>query len=141
MSRGLEDAKITPSNEYAIDIISAISNRRKARLLAANIPNDGSLEGVPLGRFVELPVQVSGDNITSIRRFKLPKPLLSLINLHLDKFQLLVDGVLEREKDLVLQAMALDPLTPSPEKAEEILDRFIKCTSLREYSGKTTNNL
>jgi len=113
MSRGLEDAKITPSKEYAIDIISAISNRRKTRLLVANIPNDDSLEGVPLGRFVELPVQVSGDNITSIRRFKLPKPLLSLINLHLDKFQLLVDGVLEREKDLVLQAMALDPLTPS----------------------------
>ncbi|MCD6537986.1 hypothetical protein J7L18_05185 [Candidatus Bathyarchaeota archaeon] len=92
-----------------MDIISAISNRRKTRLLVASIPNDGSLEGVPLGRFVELPVQVSGDNITSIRRFKLLKPLLSLINLHLDKFQLLVDGILEREKDLVLQAWLLIP--------------------------------
>ena len=141
MSRGLEDAEITPSKEYAIDIISAISNKRKVRLLAANIPNDGSLEGVPLGRFVELPVQVSGDNITSLRKFKLPKPVVSLLNLHLDKFQLLVDGILEREKDLVLQAMALDPLTPSPEKAEEILNKFIKRASLLEYSRKTSNNL
>ena len=79
---------------------------------------------------------MSGDNITSIRRFKLPKPVVSLINLHLDKFQFLVDGVLEREKDLVLQAIALDPLTPSPEKAEEILDRFIKRASLPNTLGR-----
>ncbi|RJS85694.1 hypothetical protein CW706_00670 [Candidatus Bathyarchaeota archaeon] len=139
MSRGLEDAKITPSKEYAIDIVSAVSNRKKARLLAANIPNDGSLEEVSLGRFVEMPIRVSGDCIAPLRRFRLPKPIVSLLNLHLDKFQLLVDGILEREKDLILQAMALDPLTPSPDKAEDILDEFIKHASLYEYFKKTTN--
>jgi len=46
--------------------------------------------------------------------------------MHLKKFELLVQGILEESKDLVLEAMALDPLTTSPEKAEVILREFLE---------------
>jgi len=49
-----------------------------------------------------------------------------ILNMHLKKFELLVQGILEESKDLVLEAMALDPLTTSPEKAEVILREFLE---------------
>ena len=131
MAEGQEEIKIFPSKEYAMDIISAMKNRKKMNLLAANVPNDGSLQGVPLGCFVEVPVQVNGHSLIPVKKFQLPKPITSLLNLHLEKFQLLVDGILEKEKDLVAQAMALDPLTPSPRKARQILNQFIEKLSLQ----------
>ena len=33
---------------------------------------------------------------------------------------------MERDKDLIIQAIALDPFTPSPKEAERIFDNFIK---------------
>jgi len=126
MARGEEEINIAPSGEYAMDIISAMKNGRKTKLLAANIPNSGALEGVPPGHFVEVPVQVSEYGLVSTRRFQLPQPITGMLNLHLEKFQLLVDGILEKEKNLIVQAIALDPLTPSPDKAEKIFDLFIK---------------
>ena len=133
MAEGQEEIKIVPSKEYAMDIISAMTNGKKMNLLAANVPNDGSLQGVPLGCFVEVPVQVNGHSLIPVKKFQLPKSITSLLNLHLDKFQLLVDGILEKEKALIVQAIALDPLTPSPGKAEEIFSSFIKNLSLQNY--------
>ena len=73
-----------------------------------------------------MPVKISEDGIKPTRRFKMPKPIMSWLNLHLEKFQLLVDGVIKKERNLIIQAMALDPLTPSPRKAERILTSFLK---------------
>jgi len=130
---GQEEIKVAPSGEYAIDIISAMKNGRKTELLAANISNNEALERVPQEHFVEVPVQVSRQGLSPTKRFQLPRAIVSMLNSHLDKFQLLVDGILEKEKDLIVQAIALDPLTPSPEKAEKILDIFIKRISLENY--------
>ncbi|RLI05474.1 hypothetical protein DRO22_02700 [Candidatus Bathyarchaeota archaeon] len=133
MVEGREEIKIVPSGEYAMDIISAVKNRRETRLLAANIPNNGALRDVSSERFVEVPIQVSEQGLVPVRTFQLPKAITSMLNLHLDKFQLLVDGILEKEKNLIVQAIALDPLTPSPEKAEKIFSTFIKHVSLQNY--------
>jgi alpha-galactosidase len=132
MAEGREEIQIVPSGEYAVDIISALRNRKKIQLLAANVPNKGALVNVSLDNFVEVPVQVSEEGIRSTRRFTLPRPITSWLNLHLEKFQLLVDGIIEKERNLILQAMALDPLTPSPSKAERILTSFIERLSLQK---------
>jgi len=52
--------------------------------------------------------------------------ILSILRLHLDKYRLLAQGIVERDKDLIIQAIALDLLTPSPKEAERIFDIFIK---------------
>ena len=133
MAEGKEEIKASPSGEYALDIISAVKNKRSMKLLAANIPNNGCLSGVPPEHFVEVPVQVNEQGLVPIRRFELPRPIVSMLNLRLDKFQLLVDGILENDKDLIVQAIALDPLTPSPIKAERIFDQFVEKLSLQSY--------
>jgi len=106
-------------------IISAVKNRRETKLLAANIPNSGALEEVQPRRLIEAPVQVSEHSLVPARKFQLPHPIISILNLHLDN--------IEKEKDLIVQAIALDPLTPSPDKAEKIFNLFIK--SLSQIEG------
>ena len=133
MAEGQEEVKAVPSGEDAMDIISAVKHGRKTDLLAANVMNNEAIEGVPLEHFVEVPVQVSRQGVAPIKRFKLSRAIVSMLNSHLDKFQLLVDGILEKEKDLVVQAIALDPLTPSSGKAEKIFNLFIEKFSLQNY--------
>ena len=58
MADMLEEVKIAPW-EYALDIISAIENGRCVKLLAANISNDGVINGVNPDYVVEVPVKVS----------------------------------------------------------------------------------
>ncbi|KYH41679.1 MAG: glycoside hydrolase family protein [Candidatus Bathyarchaeota archaeon B26-2] len=126
MAEGKEEARIVPSGEYALDIISAIVNERTITLQAVNIPNDGVIEGVNPDHIVEVPAEMSKHGPSPVGRFRVPDAVLSILNQHLQKFEILVDGILERDKGLITQAIALDPLTPSPEKAEKILDTFIE---------------
>jgi len=63
---------------------------------------------------------------TWYKYWKISDSILSILRLHLDKYRLLAQGIVERDKDLIIQAIALDPFTPSPKEAERIFDIFIK---------------
>jgi alpha-galactosidase/6-phospho-beta-glucosidase family protein len=45
----------------------------------------------------------------------------------------MIDGIIEKDKNLLVRAIALDPLTPSPDKAEKILNHFIEDSIIRKY--------
>ena len=125
-ARGEEKLDLRPSNEYALDIISSMKSGGERELLAVNIPNRDYIKGIPQGYVVEIPGRVSKGGVEGVSVGSLPRSITAILRHHLEKFELLVDGILERDKSLVLQAMALDPLTPSPEKAKRILERFLQ---------------
>jgi len=118
------ELEIKPSNEYAIDIISSIVNDRRRDLLAVNILNNNYID-MPSGAYVEVPAIVDGYGVHGIKVGKISDAILTILRLHIDKYRLLVNGILERDRDLVIQALALDPLTPSPADAEKIFNDFI----------------
>ena len=124
MLKGSYELEIKPSNEYAIDIISSIVNDRRRDLLAVNILNNNYID-VPSWAYVEVPAIVDGYGVHGIKVGKISDAILTILRLHIDKYRLLVDGILERDRDLVIQALALDPLTPSPADAEKIFNDFI----------------
>ncbi len=126
MAEGPKDVEISPSGEYALDIISTVKNERRKRLLAANIPNSDTINGIASEYIVEVPVEVDKHGFTPTRRISLPRPIISVLDQHLVKFETLVDGILERDKNLIVQAIAMDPLTPSPRKAEKIFSLFVE---------------
>jgi len=126
IARGEEEIELWPAHEAAMDIISSIVNNKRRELLAINVPNDGYIDGIPKDYVVEVPGVVDGNGVRGRRIGRLSKPATAILNLHLEKFELLVKGILEEDKYLVLQAMAIDPLTPSPEKAKVILDEFLE---------------
>ncbi len=126
MARGEEEIPLRPAHEEAIDIISSIVNDKRRELLAVNVPNEGYIEGIPSGYVVEVPGVVDKSGVRGKRIGRLSRPVLAILNLHLRKFELLAEGILEGDRDLILQAMIIDPLTPSPEKAVRILEEFLK---------------
>jgi len=123
---GDEPIEIKPSNEAAVSIISSIINDRRRNILAANIPNDSCIEGVPSGCVVEVPAVVDGQGVRCAATARLSRSALAILNLHLQKFELFAEGIIEESKSLILESMAIDPLTTSPEKAETILREFLK---------------
>jgi len=126
MAEGSERVEIAPTGEYALDIISAMKHDKRRRLLAANIPNRGTIDGIASDYVVEAPVEVDKRGFTPTRSISIPRAIISVLNQHLVKFETLVDGILERDKDLIVQAIAMDPLTPSPRKAEKIFSLFVE---------------
>lgn len=117
--------KVEPSDLLYLDIISSMVNNIKREIRIANIPNDSYIDGIRNGRIVEVPCIVDGSGIRGKRVGRLTRAVLVILNLHLEKFEILAKGVLEKDKDLILEAMGLDPTTPSPEKAEAILNEYL----------------
>lgn len=126
MAEGPKDVEILQTGEDALDIISTVKNEKRKRLLAANIPNSDTINGIASEYIIEVPVEVDKHGFTPTRRISLPRPIISVLNQHLVKFETLVDGILEKDKDLIVQAIAMDPLTPSPRKAEKIFSLFVE---------------
>ncbi|MFB0503574.1 MAG: hypothetical protein ACETWE_07045 [Candidatus Bathyarchaeia archaeon] len=136
MAEGSKDVEISPSGEYALDIISTVKNERRKRLLAANIPNRDTMNGIASEYIVEVPVEVDKHGFTPTRRISLPRSIVSALDQHLVKFETLVDGILERDRNLIVQAIAMDPLTPSPHKAEKIFNLFVeRCSDSKFLSS------
>jgi len=94
-------------------------------LFAVNILNNNYID-LSDWAYVEVPAIVDKYNVHGISIGKISDSILSILRLHLDKYRLLAQGIVERDKDLIIQAIALDPLTPSPKEAERIFDNFIK---------------
>jgi len=128
IARGEETIKIRPSREGAVDIISAIVNGKRRELVAVNLPNASYIEGVPNGFVVETPGIVDGNGVRGRKIGKLSSSVLAILNLHLQKFELMVQGILEKDKSLILEAMVIDPITTSQEKANVILEEFLSET-------------
>ncbi|RLI35477.1 hypothetical protein DRO55_05165 [Candidatus Bathyarchaeota archaeon] len=126
MAEGRGEVTIRPSREYALDIASAITHKRRLEVMALNIENQGAIDGIEPSHIVEAPAVIEGGSIKPAGRFKLPESVVSILNQHLEKFEVMVEGILEEDKNLLTQAIALDPLTPSPDKAEKILNNFIE---------------
>ncbi len=124
VARGEEG--VSASGLFYLDIISSIANDVRRELRVANVPNRSCIEGIKESAVVEVPCVVDRSGVRGKRVGRLTRPVTALLNLHLEKFELLAKGVVEREKSLVLEAMGLDPTTPSPEKAEAMLNEFMR---------------
>ena len=122
---GEEEAKVKPAHEEAADIISSIINNKRRSLLAVNIPNESYIEGVPKGGVVEVPATVNRDGIKGLKIEGLSESIIAILNLHLKRFDLMAQGILEEDRNLILESMIIDPLTPTPLKAEKILNKFL----------------
>ena len=57
---------------------------------------------------------------------ELPKPLAAFCRRDIDQMELIVEAAVKGDRNLVLQAMLLDPVVDSVSAAERIVDRMLK---------------
>jgi alpha-galactosidase len=123
MLRGDKPVPLARSLEYGADIIEAIECGRSARI-HGNVLNKGSIDNLPEG-CVEVECRVDRDGVKAQRFGPLPEQLAALNRAHMAVHELVVDALIERNRQKAKHALMLDPLTAAVCSVEEI-DRLFE---------------
>ena len=117
------DDFFTPRNwadTLAFPIIAAQTSHTLHRMPAINMLNKGAINNLPDDVFVETPAVVDGSGIRLVSMGDLPKPLAAFCRRDIDQMELTVEAGVTGNRNLVMQAMLLDPVIDSVYTAEKV---------------------
>lgn len=103
---------IKKSDEAAANIIRVMETDESYRF-NVNVINHGLIENLPYDAGVEVPALIDRSGIHPCHVGKLPPQLAALNQTNLNVQQMIAQSVLEKSKELAIQAVMLDPLTAS----------------------------
>jgi alpha-galactosidase len=108
--KNAEEPRRTRGREYASRIIEAIELNQPYRF-NGNVPNTDLITNLPAGCIVEVACLVDGCGIQPTFVGALPPQLATLNRTNINVQELTVEAALAGDRDLVYQAVAVDPLT------------------------------
>jgi alpha-galactosidase len=116
-----------PTRELAIPIICDIELDRDRKELSVNIPNENfAVSNLPEDAVVEIPARVDGEGVHPIAVGALPEALAGVCNLQISIQKLLVEAYRQRSKRLLLQALVIDPIVESADRAERMMEHMLE---------------
>ena len=107
-----------------VPIIEGILTDNKYEEPAVNIPNKGYIKNLPEWIVVEVPAVVDGSGVSGIE-LNLPSGVLGLLTNQIGIHDLTAEAVLNKCKDLVIQALLVDPVVTTAGKIPEMVDHII----------------
>ena len=123
-------------HEYAANIINARLGDHTPFRFNANILNRGSVENLPYDSCVEIPVVADENGYTRVYRGKLPTAAATLVSYTASIENLVVEAWANKSKQMVYQAVSLDPLCSAVLSLEEIKSMCDELFEVnREYLG------
>ncbi len=137
-----ETAVLQPrSAEYCSYILEAHETGKPFRL-QGNIRNDGYITNLPQGCCVEVPVYVDREGLHPLRIGDLPVQLAALNQSNVTVQTLAVEAGISGDPELVMAAIALDPLTSAVCTLQEIRAMTAELLTaeaqwLPQFAGKT----
>lgn len=118
--RGFEHlGKVTRSHEYGSTIVHAVHTGTPA-VVYGNVPNHGLIDDLPDGCCVEVPCLVDAQGVQPTRIGSIPKHLAALMQTHVNVQGLVVDAILNGNRENVYHAAMLDPHTGAELTLDEI---------------------
>lgn len=120
----VDPAAPTPSGELAIPLIEGLTCGVARRLDAVDVPNRGQVPGLPEGAIVEVPALADGTGLTPSETPALPEGVLALLRPQISINRLLCEAFEEGSRNKLLQALLLDPTTPSYRNAVHLIDEM-----------------
>lgn len=121
--KGEEVVELTPSDEYAAVIIESVY-KNKPEVIYGNVENRGLIENLPLNGVVEVACLVDRNGISPVRFGRLPEHLAAICRSNMAFFELVVQSVLNNDRDAAFHALMLDPLTSAVLSPGEIKSLF-----------------
>ena len=119
------------SNEYAANILNARIGDGTPFPFNANVINNGTIENLPYDACVEIPVIADKNGYTRTYQGKLPLGPATLCAYTANIENLVFEAFMEKSKQKVIQAVALDPLCSAVLSLEEVTDM---CNELFEIN-------
>jgi alpha-galactosidase len=122
--RGNPEIKSTRS-ERMVKIVEAILTDDGYEEAAVNLPNRNLLDCLPEFMVVEVPGWVDKRGVSGIRLETMPRGFSGLLANQVAIHDLCAQAILEGSKDLVLQALLVDPVVDKVSAAEDLIDRMV----------------
>lgn len=108
------------SSDHATDIVQAIWNDSGAHFFC-NVPNNGAVPNLPGDAILELECRVDKNGPQPVSTGSMPVGLRGMqMQIH-DTHDLTVEAYMKKDRNLLLRALAADPLTPNLATAEAVL--------------------
>jgi alpha-galactosidase len=134
MLRGETPVPTQRGNEYAAAIIEGIELGREASI-HGNVRNSGLIDNLPDG-CVEVECRVDRDGLQPVHFGALPEQLAALNRTHMAVHELVVQALVERDRQKAKYALMLDPLTAAVCSLDEI-DRLFDEMWAAEWGSLT----
>ncbi|HEB91623.1 MAG TPA: alpha-glucosidase [Deltaproteobacteria bacterium] len=119
--------------ERMVKIVEGIISDDRYEEAAVNVPNRGLIPQLPEFMVVEVPAWVDQKGISGIRLDGMPRGFAGLLANQVAVHDLTAQAVLDRSKDLVLQALLVDPVVDRVGMAERLIETMIELQP--EYLG------
>lgn len=120
---GEKEISLLSSKEYASVVIDGIINSTP-KVIYGNVINNGLIENLPYDGIVEVACLVNSNGVQPCHFGKIPEHLAALNRSNMSFFQLAVDAVIKKDKQMAMQALMIDPLTSAVCSLEEIKQLF-----------------
>jgi alpha-galactosidase len=114
------------ADTLAFPIIASMLSHKLHRMPAVNMLNNGAITNLPQDVFVETPAIVDASGVRPECIGDLPMPLAAFCRRDIDQMELTVEAAVKGDRNVVLQAMLLDPVVDSVAVAERVLDEMLK---------------
>ena len=115
-----EPLELKRGHEYAASIFNAVFGDNEMYKFNGNVRNFGLIDNLPEGCCVEVPVLASKRGLEPIHVGKMPKQLALLSGTSAQIEELVVDGHLAGDREMIYQAICYDPLTSAVLSLREI---------------------
>ena len=116
-----------PTTELAVPIICDIEFNRKRKELSVNVPNtSGAISNLPAQAIVEVPAMVDSSGVHALNVGPLPEAIAGLCQIQVSIQNLVVEAYREGSKRLLLQALVIDPVVDSPDRAERMMEHMLR---------------
>ncbi|NLE44458.1 MAG: alpha-glucosidase [Chloroflexi bacterium] len=119
--------------ERVIPIIEAIVSDAHMPEMAVNVPNMGLIDCLPDWIVVEAPAVIDANGVHGVQLENYPKGVGGLLQNQVAIHDLTAEAVLTGSKEIVLQALLVDPIVWSVRAAEQTLDVILDLQ--KEYLG------
>jgi len=117
IAKGEELVAWDPSDEELTGIMRAILTQTTS-VGTVNMPNRGQIANLPRDVVVETLAVIGADGVVPKPSGSLPGPIASLMRLHADIHELTLQAGLAGDRDLLVQALSLDPLSAPADFSE-----------------------
>jgi alpha-galactosidase len=125
--KSLDERALRLSGEIAVPVICAIASDQAARFDAVNVLNSGGyVDNLPSNMVVEIPAMCDGKGVHPIQVGSLPEGPAAYMRMQGSIQRLITEAYRTRSKNLLLQALLLDPVVDSILEAEKLLDEMLE---------------
>ncbi len=120
---GEDEIKLESSDEYAAVIIEGMV-KNEPKVIYGNVLNQGLIENLKPDGVVEVACLVDRNGVHPTRFGRLPEHLAALCRSNQSFFELAVDAALNKDKEMAMHALMMDPLTAAVCSLGEIKAMF-----------------